>query len=86
MAEIKGNIKWYDAKKGYGFITGEDGVDYFVHFSGVKKARHYTGFDANDEVTFEITEGKKGPQASGVELVTKPKEKKEKKENPDTNN
>lgn len=76
MATVTGKVKWYDPRKGYGFVTGADGVDYFVHFTGVKKGRHYTGFDTDDEVTFETSEGKKGPQAVDVELAQKPKSKK----------
>lgn len=74
-----GKIKWFDVQKGYGFVTDTEGNDFFVHFSGITKGKHYTGLDGDDEVTFEITEGKKGPQATNVELISKPKETKEKK-------
>lgn len=68
-----GKVKWFDVGKGYGFVTAEDGQDYFIHHSGITKGKHYTGLDGADEVTFEVGEGKKGPQAVNVELV--PKEK-----------
>nr|WP_276605465.1 cold-shock protein [Geotoga petraea] len=62
---VKGTVKWFDAKKGYGFITGEDGKDVFVHFSAVDMDG-YKKLEENQEVDFEIVEGEKGPQASNV--------------------
>ncbi|MDK2945905.1 MAG: cold-shock protein [Thermotogota bacterium] len=62
---MKGTVKWFDAKKGYGFITGEDGKDVFVHFSAVDMDG-YKKLEENQEVDFEIVEGEKGPQASNV--------------------
>lgn len=50
----KGKIKWFNIGAGYGFITGEDGKDYFVHFSKINVGRNYLGFNAGDEVTFRI--------------------------------
>jgi len=64
---LKGNVKWFDTKKGFGFISTPDGDDVFVHYSSINTA----GFKALKEgqsVTFEITEGKKGPQAINVEI------------------
>ena len=65
---MKGTVKWFNNQKGYGFITGEDGNDVFVHYSGL----NMEGFKSLEEgaaVTFEITEGAKGPQATNVEVV-----------------
>lgn len=61
----KGTVKWFNGTKGYGFITGEDEKDYFVHFSAI----NMDGFKTLDEgqaVTFDIEDGQKGPQATNV--------------------
>ncbi|HBT51767.1 cold-shock protein [Petrotoga mexicana DSM 14811] len=62
---MKGKVKWFDSKKGYGFITGEDGNDVFVHFSAVQMDG-YRKLEEDEEVEFEVVEGDKGPQASNV--------------------
>lgn len=62
---MNGIVKWFNAEKGFGFITGEDGKDVFVHFSQINKSGFKT-LEEGEEVTFEITEGQKGPQASNV--------------------
>ncbi|MCT4585920.1 cold shock domain-containing protein [Peptostreptococcaceae bacterium AGR-M142] len=62
---MKGTVKWFNAEKGFGFITGEDGNDVFVHFSQINKDGFKT-LEENEEVSFEIVEGQKGPQASNV--------------------
>lgn len=62
---MNGTVKWFNAEKGFGFITGEDGKDVFVHFSQINKGGFKT-LEEGEEVTFEITEGQKGPQASNV--------------------
>ena len=64
----KGTVKWFNNKKGYGFITAEEGKDVFVHFSGL----NMEGFKTLEEgaaVEFDITDGAKGPQAVNVEVV-----------------
>ncbi len=63
--KVKGKVKWFDSKKGYGFITGEDGNDVFVHFSAVQMDG-YRKLEEEQEVEFEVVEGDKGPQASNV--------------------
>jgi cold shock protein len=65
MARIKGTVKWFSAEKGYGFITPEEGPDVFVHYSSIQGSG-YRGLDEGEQVEFEITEGRKGKQASDV--------------------
>lgn len=65
---IKGHVKWFDAKKGYGFISQEEGGDVFVHFSAIQGGG-FKSLDEGQEVEFEITDGKKGPQAVNVNVV-----------------
>ena len=61
----QGTVKWFNASKGYGFITGEDGKDYFVHFSAITMDGFKT-LEEGQNVTFDIEEGQKGPQAANV--------------------
>ena len=61
-----GTVKWFNASKGFGFITPEDGGDdLFVHHSEIK-TEGYATLDENQKVTFEVGEGKKGPCANNV--------------------
>ncbi len=62
---MKGTVKWFDAKKGYGFITKEDGTDIFVHFSAIKVDGFKT-LKEGQKVEFEVQQGEKGPQAANV--------------------
>ncbi len=62
----RGKVKWFDAKKGFGFIEKQTGGDIFVHISSLKDAK---SLEPGAEVEFEVTEGKKGPQASNVVAV-----------------
>ena len=64
----KGTVKWFDQKKGYGFIAQEDGDDLFVHYSAINREGFKT-LDEGDQVEFEISEGNKGPQATNVTVV-----------------
>ena len=62
---MTGKVKWFNAEKGYGFITTDEGNDVFVHYSAIK----VDGFKTLDEgqaVSFDITESDRGPQASNV--------------------
>ena len=70
MATVNGKVKWFDVRKGYGYVTDENGNDYFAHFSGIKEGRTYTGLKDGDEISFEVVEGKKGMQASEIKLTT----------------
>jgi CspA family cold shock protein len=64
----RGTVKWFNEKKGYGFISQEDGTDVFVHFSAIEQEGFKT-LREGDEVEFEITQGPKGAQASKVSIV-----------------
>ena len=61
----KGTVKWFNKDKGFGFITGEDGKDYFVHFSGIA-GEGFKSLDEGQAVTFDIADGQKGPMAVNV--------------------
>jgi CspA family cold shock protein len=62
----EGTVKWFNNRKGYGFIATEEG-DIFVHHSAiVKKGDEFATLNENDKVEFEIVEGEKGPAASKV--------------------
>lgn len=62
---MKGTVKWFNAKKGFGFISDEEGNDVFVHFSALQMDG-FKVLDEGDEVEFEVVIGEKGPQAANV--------------------
>jgi CspA family cold shock protein len=64
----KGRVKWFSEKKGYGFITQEDGNDVFVHYSAISTEGFKT-LREGDEVEFEISQGEKGLQATNVTVL-----------------
>jgi cold shock protein len=64
----EGTVKWFSNEKGFGFIEREDGEDVFVHFSQIKQDGYKT-LEQGQRVSFEITEGAKGLQASDVSLL-----------------
>lgn len=63
----RGTVKWFNNEKGFGFITGEDAVDYFVHFSGIV-GEGFKKLEEGQAVSFEVTEGQKGPMATEVKV------------------
>ncbi|HGP1257983.1 TPA: transcription antiterminator/RNA stability regulator CspE [Salmonella enterica subsp. enterica serovar Typhimurium] len=66
MSKIKGNFKWFNESKGFGFITPEDGSkDVFVHFSAIQ-TNGFKTLAEGQRVEFEITNGAKGPSAANV--------------------
>lgn len=64
---MKGSVKWFNAKRGYGFISGEDGSEYFVHYSGIKKEGFKT-LKPDTPVTFDVKLAEDG-KASAVDVV-----------------
>jgi CspA family cold shock protein len=64
----QGSVKWFNAEKGFGFISQEDGPDVFVHFSEID-GDGYRNLEENQRVEFEVVQGPKGPQASRVRAL-----------------
>ena len=64
---MKGNVKFFNAGKGFGFIAGEDGKEYFVHQTGLNDG---VRLRENDNVTFDVVEGDRGPKAENVSIAT----------------
>lgn len=62
---MKGTVKWFNEEKGFGFITGEDGKDVFVHFSQINKNGFKT-LKENEEVEYSITKSVRGMQAENI--------------------
>lgn len=60
-----GKVKWFNAEKGYGFITDENGQDVFVHFSAIQVDGFKT-LDEGQEVSFDVQNSDRGPQATNV--------------------
>ena len=60
-----GKVKWFNAKKGYGYICDEDGADVFVHFSALNM-EGFKVLEEGDTVEYEVVDGEKGPQAANV--------------------
>ena len=65
---LKGTVKWFNAEKGFGFITTEEGNDLFVHFSKINKAG-YKSLNEGERVSFEVEDVPKGQQASNVQAL-----------------
>lgn len=65
---MNGTVKWFNAEKGFGFITGEDGQDVFAHFSQIN-VEGFKTLEEGQKVSFEVTQGQKGPQAENITIV-----------------
>ena len=64
----RGQVKWFNGSKGYGFITREQGSDVFVHFSAIQGSG-FRNLDEGEAVEFDVEQGPKGPQATNVTRV-----------------
>jgi CspA family cold shock protein len=64
----KGTVKWFNEKKGFGFLSQEDGEDVFVHYSSIQNEGFKT-LNEGQAVEFEVQDGPKGPQAVNVKLA-----------------
>ena len=62
---MTGTVKWFNSEKGYGFITTENGEDLFVHFSAIQEDG-FKSLEEGEQVSFDVTDGQRGPQASNV--------------------
>ena len=62
---MTGTVKWFNAEKGFGFISREDGDDVFVHFSAIQ-GDGFKSLDEGQRVNFDLTKGPRGPQAENV--------------------
>jgi CspA family cold shock protein len=63
-----GRVKWFNEKKGYGFISQDDGEDVFVHYTAIQ-ARGFRTLHEGQKVRFDIVQGPKGPQAANVVVI-----------------
>ncbi len=64
----EGKVKWFNAKKGFGFLERDNGDDVFVHFSAIQTDGFRT-LNEGDKVTFEVVDGEKGPSAANVKRI-----------------
>ena len=64
----RGIVKWFNDKKGYGFIQNDEGGDVFVHHSAIQMSGFKT-LEEGDKVTFDIEQGRKGPAANNVSKI-----------------
>ncbi|CAM5215836.1 Putative cold-shock DNA-binding protein OS=Ureibacillus acetophenoni OX=614649 GN=SAMN05877842_106150 PE=4 SV=1 [Ureibacillus acetophenoni] len=63
-----GKVKWFNSEKGFGFIERENGDDVFVHFSSIQ-GEGFKSLEEGQNVTFEIEDGQRGPQAKNVQIA-----------------
>jgi CspA family cold shock protein len=68
-SRVSGVVKWFNANKGYGFISNKEGEDLFVHFTSIRDNGGYRSLDEGQEVEFTVGKGNKGPQAQDVVIL-----------------
>lgn len=66
VKKMKGTIKWYNARKGYGFVRGEDEKEVFVHRSALPEG---TNLDEGDQISYDIENSEKGLQAKNIKKI-----------------
>ena len=69
MSSTNGVVKWFNKEKGYGFISCDNGNDVFVHFSQIKNSEKNKELHEGESVSFDITDGQKGPMAINVQKL-----------------
>lgn len=69
MTDYNGIVKWFNNEKGYGFISGNNGNDVFVHHSQVKEKGNDKDLHEGEQVTYSIVDGEKGPMAINVQKL-----------------
>jgi len=68
VTHMTGTVKWFNAEKGFGFITTENGEDLFAHFTQIQKDGFKT-LEDGEAVSFDVVEGQKGPQAANIQSL-----------------
>lgn len=68
MAQFKGQVKWFNNAKGFGFLGRDSGPDVFVHYSSIQR-EGYRSLKEGDEVEFDVIQGVQGPQADKVTVL-----------------
>jgi len=66
---MKGTVKWFNEKKGFGFLSTTEGKDVFVHFSAIKNSGGFKTLNQGDSVEFNVVESDKGPKAENVKVI-----------------
>ncbi|MDR5585934.1 MULTISPECIES: cold shock domain-containing protein [Clostridium] len=69
MASRTGTVKWFNAEKGYGFISCDEGDDVFAHHSQIKENGPEKDLHEGESVTFDIQDGEKGPMATNIQKL-----------------